>query len=356
MESGRTSYFYFFTGFILYLSFFTAATPAESSNEQDGERINYSVVYIIHGDGGYLYHTPAGQSLQADEKVLREARAIGSEAGNGEVFIFHQEPERKILGIFPQKDRRFYHYRNGELVTKKRYSPEPDTLMNPFAAEARLYNNHRNRKRSPTVFLYFGHEIPEFEGTRYDRSRTGIILSDRRFVEGIKAFKNSSGLPIELAVLSTCNNGTPRMAGLLSQDVSVLLASPQDLHLSHIDTGPLRLLGRQPGIKPGALADSMAQTTFERLTGQVQTVVSLSKYHMNEIEAYITALSDRYFVYREKQDLNGYREANTDCAELPFFKEEMYTRGVKVYYRPPVFGPETGKQSHSGWGCKVAVK
>jgi len=51
----------------------------------------------------------------------------------------------------------------------------------------------------------------------------------------------------------------------------LLLASPMNLHLSHIDSEGLSLLESRPGISPVQLADSMAAQTCRRLEQEVQT-------------------------------------------------------------------------------------
>src|SRR5690625_1196785 len=100
--------------------------------------IDYSIVYLLHGDADYLYHSE-GVPLQADEQALKKAQRAGESAERGEVFIFHQRPEQKVLWLFPKKDRVMYHYRNGQLVNRIRYSPQINKV---FGSESKLYKTY----------------------------------------------------------------------------------------------------------------------------------------------------------------------------------------------------------------------
>src|SRR5699024_12401976 len=71
----------------------------------------YTIIYVIHGDSDYLYHTIDGSPRQSDEHVLHEALQTARGAKHGNVFIFHQKPETKILWSFPKNDRHFFSYR-----------------------------------------------------------------------------------------------------------------------------------------------------------------------------------------------------------------------------------------------------
>lgn len=336
---------------LLVLGLLHKAAIAQSTSDNG---VAYSLVYLIHGDSDYLFHTMEGETRQADDHVLQEARSIGKQAKHGEVLIFHQRPERRILWIFPRKDRRFLHYRNGELVQDQRYSPQPDSSQNPFTAETSLYRRYHYADGEDSPFrslLYFGHEIPIGTYRGYHNSRPDIVFNRKRFVQGVEAFSNSK--KFDLTVLSTCENGTPSMVSRLKPYTQNLLASPQNLHLSHIDTRKFLMLEEEPNISPDSLSIALAEDTYKHLKNSIQTVISLSSYKMNQVNGYIDELSDRYTLFHTEQDTADTSGKYIDCAELPFFKKRQYTEGVTTYYRPPQFGTDGDKESHSGWGCRV---
>lgn len=322
-----------------------------SSNEIPGEKPRYSITYVIHGDAGYLYHDSTGTARQADEKVLREAMRVGEQAGHGEVLIFHQKPEKKVLWLFPKKDRRFLYYRNGELIRETNYSPGPGEGV--FAAESRLLRRHRSSPDTArSIFLYFGHEIPYTDGAGYFKSLPGLAFNTDTFTGGLRDMLPGSG-SFGLTVLSTCNNGSPDMVHALQPYTNVLLASPQNLHLSHIDTEGLASLERNPSISSKELAEMLAQRTYNRLVRFLQTVISLSVYDMETIGPAAGRIDAVYRNYLHSHNAAEPGVDNIDCAGLPVFDGTTpFSEGVESWYRAPRFGRKAGEASHSGWGCK----
>lgn len=329
-----------------------SSQPAHSSPaDEPSSPPAYRLVYLIHGDANYLYHTADGHSLRADEQVLDEARRAGRMARSGEVFIFHQQPESRILWLFPRKDRRFLHYRRGTLVRDVRYSPVPPAQGAPFAAEAALFAGHRHPDRSDSlrsVLLYFGHEIPERRRT-YHASRPSAPLTTAGFARGVGSFDTR----FDLTVLSTCNNGTPSMIRTLTPYSRYILASPQNLHLSHIDTAPLPRLMEQPDHNPAAIADSLAATTYTRLASFLQTAITLSVYDTQQTRSYLRPLAQQYQRHLSDLSAQALLADNGDCARLDFFSVADDTAGVRSWYRPARFGRrDTVGPAYSGWGCK----
>ncbi len=335
---------------ILFIACSTSRLPLTNYQEQ----VSYTVIYLIHADANYLYHNRQGEPLQADLKVLNEAKQIGRKAEDGEVFIFHLKPETNIFYVFPKKDRRFLYYRNGELVYEKSYSPS--SKKQPFVTEAKLYKYFHQTAETDSaykkVLLYFGHEIPVQKGTHYFRSRPDAALSTALFAEGIGRFLQPENKPFDLTVLSTCDNGTPLMAQMLAPFTDFLLASPQNLHLSHIDTKALLRMENPGEIETKKLASAIASETYNRLSSFLQTVITLSLYDLNEIKVYLPIMATFYKGY-----LNGHEDLrpmaeNIDCGQLSFFTRKQPEKGVKVWYKPPQFGQKAGDENFSGWGCK----
>ncbi|NIR95711.1 MAG: hypothetical protein GWO08_19335, partial [Gammaproteobacteria bacterium] len=141
-----------------------------------------------------------------------------------------------------------------------------------------------------------------------------------------------------------------KMAVELMPFAHIMLASPQNLHLSHIGSQKLDLLENQPEITNTQLADSMATQTYQRLKKEIQTAITLSIYdldvvkgYQNELRTFITA----YDSLNQKQ----YSSNNIDCNQASFFDEATFEKGVKTWYKPANFGRNTNDSTHSGWGC-----
>lgn len=340
-------------GYCLFLGLITACSTSKLPVISKANRgpVNYTIIYLIHGDANYLYHDQDGQPRKADLKVLSEAKWVAEHAKNGEVFIYHLKPETKIFYLFPRKDRRFLYYRNGKLVFEKNYSPRSNDKA--FVTETKLYHHfHQPVTNNKKVLLYFGHEVPLKTGTHYFRSRPEALFSTALFAEGISKFIKSGSDKFDLVVLSTCDNGTPLMVQALSPFAWFVLASPFNLHLSHIDTKELHLLDEQGTLKTEKLAAKIGQSTYDRLSGFLQTVISLSLYNTDNLKTWLPEEATRYKSYLERKVDMVPSIENMDCSNLPFFTPNKTKRGVKVWYKPPRFGRDAGNNYFSGWGCK----
>lgn len=312
----------------------------------------YTITYIIHGDANYLYHDADGNALQADEHILAEAKKIAAQATSGEVFIFHLQPERKILWLFPRKDRKLLYYRNGELVHEQIYSPQ--SKIQPFTAESQLYQKlHLSPPDSGTyknIILYFGHEVPQKQRIAYHQSRPEAVFDIKSFAAGLRSFLTEKTNKFDLTVLSTCNNGTPAMVHALSPFTDYILASPQNLHLSHIDTEALHRL-EQPGTATTeAIADSMATQTYRRMASFLQTVVALSVYNTGHTKKYVPEFNSTYSTYLANNPAPT--ADNVDCANFFFYEANKFKQGVQVWYKAPRFGTKNNAATYSGWGCR----
>jgi hypothetical protein len=323
---------------------------------EDVGNVSYSVIYYIHADSDYLYHDSAGKPVRENSEVLATAINVGEESLSGEVFIYHQMPERKRLGLFPRRSSRFFHYRNGQLINHVKYR-HPDKKESFLATEAdfmkryrvqNLDDNHQN------YFLYFGHEIPSENGGGYHRTLPGIEVNTISFAKGIQNLLLSDADRFSLVVLSTCNNGTPAMANHLMPFTDALLASPQNLHLSHIDSGSMDLLEKEPGISPLQLGRIMAEKTYHRLEEAVHTTITLALYDFKDLQAYIHTLASLTEV-NNTTDRPVQFQDNTDCAEMYHFESGAYQQGVETWYRPARFGRQPARGTHSGWGCKALL-
>lgn len=322
----------------------SCSAPSDLSVSSQTHAVEYSIIYLVHGDADYLFFDENGNPRQADEEIIEVAQQVGEQAQSGEVFIFHQKPEKRILWLFPKKDRRILHYRNGKLVQDIRYSPQNQEV--PFTAESEFYQQHASDHAS-RYLLYFGHEIPDQVGHRYHRSRKDTSFNERVFIEGVQNFLLSDDEMFELSVISTCNNGTPQMAHLMKPFSHLLLASPQNLHLSHFDTQPFNLL--EENLSAKKIAESIAKRSFERLSETTQTAVTISLFDLDQVSEETGKL---YQNYLDEMNSSGPVNDFIDCSQLNFYDNQLFSSGVKKWYHPPRFGRNASKTTHSGWGCR----
>lgn len=313
----------------------------------------YSLIFYIHGDSDYLFHFEDGTPGQADENALLKATEVAEQAGKGEVFIFHQLPAKKRFWLFPGRTSEMIHYRNGQIVNHVSYRHNSDQEFF-LADESDLYHQFRSEQlneHNPKHFLYFGHEIPDQNGTGYHTSQPKITVNTATFANGIDRFLTSENERFDLIVLSTCNNGSAAMVKQLTPIANYLLASPQNLHLSHIDLGQLSTLEENPRPSTYETVLSIATESFNRLTQSIQTTVTLSIYNLNVVKDYIDDLYTQVKNYEDEQSPDPYRE-NIDCKDLNIFQDGEYTLGVETLFRPARFGLRSENSTHSGWGCK----
>ncbi len=322
--------------------------------------LRYSMVFIIHGDGDYLYHDPSGNAHIADEEALVSATMVAVRNPQAEVFIFHEKPRKHSLLFFPLRDGEFSYYRNGKLLASESYWR--DQGQSRFDPEVELYYKYRQQFGPPfsaeeqpelvRFFLYFGHEIPEFKGSRYDASYPDRTFTVNDLAEGLKRFTNDS-TKFDLIVLSTCFSGTPHTIATLSPFARYIIASPENLHLSYFDLQPFERL--DIGLRDGdvsAFAQEFARHVFDLLTTEIQTSVTVAVYDVNRVQGYLNFVDSVYD--HALTTLKGQTPASLehcDCAENPAYMLPGMSEGVDVFYHPPRFGRSKYKQNHSGWEC-----
>jgi hypothetical protein len=343
---------------VLVIAFFLSGCSSASelfreSHADDTVNVEYSVVYYIHADADYLYHDTAGEPVRENKRVLETALKVAETAKSGEVFIFHQRRQRKLLGLFPRNNNRFYHYINGKLVSEVTYR-HTDRTEDFLTTEARLFNQYRihtGEKKQRNYFLFFGHELPTDNRGKYHLTRPAITVNTTTFTAGIQKFLVTDEQRFNLVVLSTCNNGTPAMAYQLMPFSDVLLASPQNLHLSHIDSNNLRLMEISPDIPSVQLGHSIADQTYRRLETEIYTAITLSVYDLEVLQKTKSKLRDVLVSYINLDQTKHYSD-NIDCKQLAYFDENAFSNGLRTWYKPARFGRYSKTTVHSGWGCK----
>jgi len=333
----------YFSVFILLIVFLGCSTTKQTTPKNVVQPA-YTLVYVIHGDGNYTYHLNS-KKYQADEEALAQAMSMGESAKTGEVLIFHQKPERKRLLFFPKKDRVFYHYNGGELVEKTVYSP----IDGGLEKESDLFARVKSGSSKRAVLLYYGHEIPSDSSLVYHRSQPGQNFDINTFADDVGDFRKK----FDLVILSTCNNGSPAMAKALTGKADLMVASPRNLHLSHLQSSKLNMLEEDPAVATELLADSIAVHSFDRLSGMVQTMVTVGVYNLKKTSDYLDGYAKKYEAYLSDRKQETLFTDNSDCNTLPFIgNEKISDEGTKLYFKPAAFGREARLKYHSAWGCK----
>lgn len=341
---------------VLFLLSCRSVVPLQREGPPASEDVDpprYSIVYVIHGDGGYLYHDSLGNEYRADREALEGAMTVAEQNTEAEVFIFHEKRRRRFLRLlWPLPDGEFYYYRKGRLLATESY--RRDHGPSRYDPEAALYHRFRadDGSRLAKLFLYFGHEIPEFGGAGYDASYKKRTFTVADLAIGLKSM-TSDTTQFDLVILSTCFNGTPHTISKLGPYARYIIASPDNLHLSYFDDHPLERLdiGRQDG-DVSQFAKSFARHSFDRLTRDLQTAVTVAVYDVDRVQGYLNSVESVYADALRTLD----REKPTfvehyDCAEDAAYTLPGMGAGVEVLFRPARFGREKHKDSHSGWEC-----
>jgi hypothetical protein len=246
-------------------------------------------------------------------------------------------------------------YRNGEqqLSAEYRQDGRNESFMHEEKLLYQQYALQKNLVSQNSFFFYFGHEIPQQTVSGYHKSDKNDKWGTQLFAKEVKTFLPPGSDRFGIIGLSTCNNGTPEMADLLKPFTSVLLASPVNLHLSHVDLEKFSLLenGDQYINNPKDLAENIASDTFSRLSNQLLTEVALSIYDLQADGLSLDSLKTAANTYRQENKLN-YGKDNIDCADVLPINGIQNFSGVTTFYQPPRFGKGSNADSHSGWGCK----
>ncbi len=353
----NSAYHWVVLGVVLGLLLFACSSPPPAPGETDSivETLplpKYKLIFIIHGDGGYLFHDTAGNKHRADEVALAGARKVAEQNAQAEVFIFHEKHRRHTLFVFPRRDGEFYYYRNGRLLARESYWRNQGESR--VAPEIALYDRFRAEESLlPTrLFFYFGHEIPEIGGRGYDASYRDRPFTVDDLAGGLQQFIPDS-TRFDLIVLSTCFGGTPRTIAALSSYARYIIASPGNLHLAYLDLLPFENL--EAGLRDNdisAFGKECARSSFDRLSKVVQTEVTVAFYDVDLVQPYLHAVDSLY-----NRTLSATTKKATtsiqhcDCAEDTAYVLPTMSDGLDILFRPARFGRSAHKKDHSGWEC-----
>ena len=158
--------------------------------------------------------------------------------------------------------------------------------------------------------------------------------------------------PADLVVLSTCIGGTVGTLKALAPLSRFVIASPESLHLSHMDMSGLQGLETWNGNDLQSFLTEVVWHAFTELTHLTSTVVSIALYDTAAAPPLLDSVSKQYEEKLRKLERDeGVPLEYYDCIEDPLFPREDGGEGVFILYRPPLFGRDQNKSSHSGWEC-----
>ena len=343
------------------------SVPRELEEEPSAEEIRHQLIYVIHGDGSYLYHTRDGKAHQADLRALEQAFDTAAALTHAEVFVFHQKSKKR----FVSKTGKFYYFRNGERKNefsyKRRHSPSI------WEDEAAIFHSY-HAVNDPTpktalkplrIFLFFGHQVFETDGPGYYSSYPDETFGIDELAKGIALFDAQDKTPnsnsgtdqkedifFNLIVLSTCRGGTPGTIETLSPVTRYIIASPENLHLSYMNMGLLKGLETWNGNYMQPFYKELVVHAFAELIQLTNTVVSVALYDTGQVGPYLESIEEEY----ERRLITNREEGVIpleyyDCQDDPDFARKYSGKGVFILYRPPLFGRDKMKSYHSGWEC-----
>jgi hypothetical protein len=137
------------------------------------------------------------------------------------------------------------------------------------------------------------------------------------------------------------------MISLLSPFAKYIIASPEDLHLSQLNSAYLQKMDPD-NYQPDVFAGNFADHAFNELKKNTLTIITISVYNTQKTAAYVNSIinSENY-----KKNILSNSPENCDCSSIKPFSSDNMENGVTVFYSPPAFGDKR-ISSHSGWGCK----
>ncbi|MEO8399067.1 MAG: hypothetical protein ABI550_04530 [Ignavibacteriaceae bacterium] len=316
---------------------------------------NNSIIYIIHGDGDYLFHNEEGEELFADEEILKQAKETAEKSYDSEVFIFHFKKKSHSFLFFPDKNAELYFYKKGNLILEENYFR--DLSEATFKKESDLVKeysslNNENINQQKKVLLYYGHEIPEFNGESYNSSYPEKEFTINEFANGTSLLASSyKKNKFSLIVLSTCGNGTPGVISKLKDYSDFIIASPENLHLSYINSDFISEINNYKNM--GDFSLKFAENAFEKLKENTNTIITISLYDTKEVSSFLNQVYNDYdeVLNTIKNSPNYYEAELCDCNSNSIPDNADLNSGVNIFYQPPKFGKEKNKLFHSGWEC-----
>ncbi|MGE5364683.1 MAG: hypothetical protein ACM3SM_11190 [Bacteroidota bacterium] len=343
---------------VLCIAFFTGCSSSinlSALNTVDRQPVKNSIIYLIHGDGSYLYYDTNNRAVTADERILKQAQSVAEYLYSSEVFIFHIKIQRRFLGLIQRNDRDFYYYRHGKLIKQISYraGSSDSIFQTETAVYGRLSAASAPNDTAKLLFFFYGHHIPEQTISNYYSSHTGISFGIEIFRQALTGFLPHGRSEFDLIVLSTCSNGTPGTISALSELSRYIIASPENLHLSYIDSSFLTVLEESEPTDIKRFAENFTASAFDILKRNTNTAITLSLYDTEATASFLRRSAGSYSRVVSSANENLMRADYSDCNYSSRMDMDSSGTGVTVYFRPSLFGKTKNRTSHSGWGCPV---
>ncbi len=241
-----------------------------------------SIVFVIEGDGHMTYHDASGSEHDAAQEKTDEAVALAEQLHDGEVFILRSGA--RPLFLFPSGSGDLLHYCRGREVGRGSFSR--DSNRSDFEIAAQMTAEAARGPDVRRVLVYYGHALAGEDAPRDGMTEVNEHATVSGLAHALASMTHRGGTvdTLDLVILSACQSATPAILRAVAPFTRCLIASPADLHLSHIDTDALSLLDSHPGIPVLTLADSIASLAFRRLMGRTRTEITIARYDQNALQ------------------------------------------------------------------------
>lgn len=320
------------TSILLSFSSCSSNTYYNINKSFSPDSLSHSLIFYIHGDSDYLYYNDKNEAVYADKKSVEKAMNVAKQLTNSEVFIFYQKRKEYFLFFFPEDDKELYYFRKGKLIARYSTEASETSLLDDEIQFVDKYSVSNKAPNLPTIFLYFGHQIPEKNETGYFVSHPQIAFGIDTLSNKLDQLRSELGIKnFDISILSTCVGGTPYVAEKFSSLTKYLIASPEDLHLSYMDIDYLKELNSMSDIDIEKFSKSFSLNSFNMLKEKTTTIISIVDYNMGKLRKTLSHIKNLTC----KESLNLLRDHD----------------GVTIYYRPPKFGKHKNELHHTGWNC-----
>lgn len=330
-----------------------------------------SFLIFLHDDHSYLYHDKNNRPRNPVQDILNKAENLAKSCSHCEIFIVHKHKEKTDKkhsnSKFSSNSLRFldnkfnstiYHYfsKNGEFDEKKWLLQK--SWSDLLKTGVLLYKNHSiynkiEDKELNRFLFYFGHHIPEYPVKGYSISNVEELFSLRDVIEALNvvAFQNGRDKEkyFDLITLSSCHNGTPLTVMSLAPYSKYIFASPEALHLSHLDLNAFENVFHETiPISKNKLMDIASKLYQSILENDKITATTIALYDSFKTANWPIDFIENYKnIVSTPLRIKRYR----DCKDLNFLDFPDNSDLPLLLYNPPLFGFDQGKLFHSGWTC-----
>jgi hypothetical protein len=300
-----------------------------------------SVIIFVNGDGDYNVSDGKGKYINLDEDILFKSVKASEKINNSEAFIFHYKKRETSFIFFKGNDLDMYYYKYGSLVQK---TSIPRKTFN-FKEEIDFYKKY-HASSIKNLMLYYGHEIPLTGGRNYYSSYKDELFNLSVFSTAVKNFY--PGKKADLIVLSSDCSGIPIVVSELSSLAEYIVAPPDELGSKFINPFNIKKLNRHKAENFEDFVVEFTSASFREIRNNNPSLSVLSAYKTSDLSGkYLQAAIKKTSIISEIT--SDYEQSDLlDCTG----EISGSSKGVIVFYNPPLSGSRMAKFEHSGWGCK----